>query len=241
MSFYKQIAPYYKHIFKANVSQIDFLKSKITNPDSSIIDIGCGIGTLSFELATHYKKVVGIDMDSEMIRDASETANNVSKPISFQQGNMLELHAMVAKNSVDAVICFGNTLVHLNTLHEIADFLQQSKAVLKQNGKLLLQIVNYNKILSKNIKQLPLIENDIILFERHYEYRSTANKMDFNTRLIVKSTQQIIDNSIELLPVLKEELSLLLTQAGFKHQNYFGTFNQESYSGESPALIVEAW
>jgi glycine/sarcosine N-methyltransferase len=241
MSFYQQIAPYYHHIFKINANQVDFIKFIIPESDSKILDIGCGIGTLSFELTNYYKNILGIDMDAEMIRVASKNMVAASKSLHFQQLSMLKLDAFIDEKSVDSIICFGNTLVHLNSLNEIANFLQQSKAILKSNGKLLLQIVNYNRIIEKNIKQLPLIENDEIIFERNYFYRKTENKIDFNTRLTVKSTQQIIENSIELLPLLKEELALLLNKAGFKNCNYYGNFNKETYAIDSPALIIEAW
>ena len=241
MSFYQQIAPYYHHIFKINAKQIDFIKSKLPEKHCNIIDVGCGIGTLSFELSNYYKNVVGIDMDAEMIRAALNKNENKSKPIQFEQLSMLELNATIEEKSKDGIICFGNTLVHLNSFDEIADFLHQSKAVLKSNGKLLLQIVNYDKILSKNIKQLPLLENDEIIFERTYRYRKSDNKIDFNTRLTVKSTQQIIENSIELLPLLKKDLTLLLKKAGFNNCNFYGNFNVDSHSNDSPALIVEVW
>jgi len=241
MSFYQQIAPYYHHIFKINANQVDFIKFIIPESDSKILDIGCGIGTLSFELTNYYKNILGIDMDAEMIRVALKNMVAASKSLHFQQLSMLKLDAFIDEKSLDSIICFGNTLVHLNSLNEIANFLQQSKAILKSNGKLLLQIVNYNRIIEKNIKQLPLIENDEIIFERNYFYRKTENKIDFNTRLTVKSTQQIIENSIELLPLLKEELALLLNKAGFKNCNYYGNFNKETYAIDSPALIIEAW
>lgn len=241
MSFYQQIASYYHHIFKINVNQVDFIKSKIPENDCNIIDVGCGIGTLSFELINYYNNVLGIDMDSEMIQSALRKKDTISKGIEFQQLSMLELATSIKKDSMDGIVCFGNTLVHLNSLDEIADFLQQSKAVLQPNGKLLLQIVNYDRILSKNVAQLPLIENDDIVFERNYRYRSSANKIDFNTRLTVKSTQQVLENSIELLPLLKNELAQLLTHAGFKNCTYYGSFNQDMYTIDSPALIVEAW
>tara|TARA_R110001583_G_scaffold35585_1_gene118177 strand:- start:24492 stop:25217 length:726 start_codon:yes stop_codon:yes gene_type:complete len=241
MSFYQQISSYYHYIFKINVNQVDFIKLKIPESDCKVLDIGCGIGTLSLELANYYKNVLGIDMDAEMIRAASKKNIDASKAIQFQQKSMLKLDAFIDKNSVEGIICFGNTLVHLNSLDEIADFLQQSKAVLKSNGKLLLQIVNYDKIIEKNIKQLPLIENDEILFERNYHYSKSENKIDFNTRLTVKATQQIIENSIELLPLLKNELAILLKNAGFNNCNYYGNFNKEPYTIDSPALIVEVW
>ena len=241
MSFYQQIAPFYHHIFKINVNQVDFIKLKIPESDCKVLDIGCGIGTLSFELSNYYPNVLGIDMDVEMVQAALKKQRDKSKSIQFKQISMLKLDAFIDKNSVGGIICFGNTLVHLNSLDEIADFLQQSKTVLKSNGKLLLQIVNYDKIIKKNIKQLPLIENDEIIFERNYHYRKSENKIDFNTRLTVKSTQQIIENRIELLPLLKKELALLLNKAGFNNCNYYGNFNSELYTINSPALIIEAW
>ena len=241
MSFYEQIAPYYHHIFKINVNQVNFIKSKIPESDSSILDIGCGIGTLSFELTQYYKNLLGIDMDAEMIRAASIKKGTNTEAIQFLQLSMLKLDASIDKNSVDGIVCFGNTLVHLNSLDEIADFLQQSKTALKPNKKLLVQIVNYDKILTKDIKQLPLLENDEIVFYRNYYYRKLENKINFNTRLMVKSTQQIIENSIELLPLLKKEIALLLNEAGFNNCNFYGNFKQESYTIDSPALIIEAW
>jgi len=241
MSFYKQIAPFYHHIFKINVNQVDFIRLKIPEGDCGVLDIGCGIGTLSFELTNYYTNVLGIDMDAEMIRAALNKQSDKSKSIQFQQISMLKLDTFIDENAVGGIICFGNTLVHLNSLGEISNFLQQSKAVLKANGKLLLQIVNYDKIIKKNIQQLPLIENDEIIFERNYHYRKSENKIDFNTRLTVKLTQEIIENSIELLPLLKKELALLLNKAGFDHCNYYGSFKLEPYTINSPALIVEAW
>ena len=77
-------------------------------------------------------------------------------------------------------------------------------------------------------------------FERHYFYHQPENKMHFNTLLTVKSTQQIIENSIELLPVLKYQLEFLLMEAGFNNCNFYGNFNQELYAVNSAALIVEA-
>ncbi|MCL7765418.1 class I SAM-dependent methyltransferase [Polaribacter sp. Z014] len=241
MSFYQQIAPYYHHIFKINEAQINFITSKIPENNAKILDVGCGIGTLSFELIKYYKSVLGVDMDAEMIQTALKNKKSNSDTIQFEQLSMLELDTSIDKNSINGIICFGNTLVHLNSIIEINDFLEQAKTALTFDGKLLLQIVNYDRIIAKNIKELPRIENDEIIFERSYRYRKPQNKIDFNTRLTVKTTQQIIENSIELLPLLKKDMALLLEKAGFKHSNFYGNFNKDPHSVESPALVVEAW
>ena len=140
MSFYQQIAPYYHHIFKINVLQIDFIKSKIPEKEAKLLDVGCGIGTLSFELINYYSNILGIDMDAEMIHVAVN--KNKSKSVQFQQLSMLDLKGFIDKNSLDGIICFGNTVVHLNSLNEIADFLQQAKTALKVGGKLLQKTYN---------------------------------------------------------------------------------------------------
>jgi 2-polyprenyl-3-methyl-5-hydroxy-6-metoxy-1,4-benzoquinol methylase len=241
MSFYKQIAPYYHHIFKINQDQVHFIQQKIIDKSTYLLDVGCGIGTLSFELSHYYTQITGIDLDAEMIHYALNQQDNKLNSLRFHQLSMLELDQKFDKNSLDGIICFGNTLVHLNSLEQVLDFLKQVKSILKPEGKLLIQIVNYDRILSKQIKELPLIENDEILFERKYRYHAKTNSIDFNTLLTVKSTHQQIKNSVVLLPILKSEFEQLLKKAGFQNCNFFGNFKGEMFDLDGPALIVEAW
>lgn len=241
MNFYQSIAPYYHHIFKINQDQVHFVQQKIIDKSSYLLDVGCGIGTLSFELSHYYTQITGIDLDAEMIQYALNQQDRKLNSLQFHQLSMLELNQKFDKNSFDGIICFGNTLVHLNSLEQVMDFLKQAKSILKSDGKLLIQLVNYDRILSKQIKELPLIENDEILFERKYHYNTETNSIDFNTLLTVKSTHQQIKNSVVLLPILKSALEQLLKKAGFQNSNFFGNFKGEMYDLDSPALIVEAW
>ncbi|HEX5742791.1 MAG TPA: class I SAM-dependent methyltransferase [Flavobacteriaceae bacterium] len=241
MNFYQSIAPYYHHIFKINQDQVHFVQQKIIDKSSYLLDVGCGIGTLSFELSHYYTQITGIDLDAEMIQYALNQQDRKLNSLQFHQLSMLALNQKFDKNSFDGIICFGNTLVHLNSLDQVMDFLKQAKSILKSDGKLLIQLVNYDRILSKQIKELPLIENDEILFERKYHYNTETNSIDFNTLLTVKSTHQQIKNSVVLLPILKSALEQLLKKAGFQNSNFFGNFKGEMYDLDSPALIVEAW
>lgn len=241
MSFYQSIAPYYHHIFKINQAQIDFIKTTLPTNDAKIVEIGCGIGTLSFELAPLYRQIIGIDLDAEMIAMAKSNDKNTAQNIKFLPMNMLELDANFEENSIDGIICFGNTLVHLSSLEQVSDLLLKTKSILKSDGKLLLQLVNYDRILSQQITQLPLIENDEIKFERTYYFHPSAKLIDFNTVLTVKSTQQKIENKVVLLPILQDELQQLLTKNGYVNQQFYGNFNRADFNVESPALIIEAW
>lgn len=242
MTFYQQIAPYYHHIFKLNQALVNFIKAFTPNKDALIVDVGCGIGTLSFEMAKVYPNVIGIDIDAEMIRVAAERKEHEHSSVSFIQGGMLEVTHLFKPKSVDTLLCFGNTLPHLNTLEAVSLFFKQARTVLKDEGRFLIQLVNYNSILANNIKSLPQIENEVIRFERKYRFNNNAQKIDFNTRLTVKADNSIINNSIELLAILQKDVETTLLTCGFEHVQCFGNFSKEPYNPlESSALIITAW
>ncbi|HEY7218040.1 MAG TPA: metalloregulator ArsR/SmtB family transcription factor [Candidatus Binatia bacterium] len=77
---------------------------KLLPPDLTIADVGCGTGSLTFELARFARKVIGIDLSNEMLRRARALAKERSvRNIEFRQGDALKLP--LANASVDAAFC----------------------------------------------------------------------------------------------------------------------------------------
>ncbi|NOU60744.1 class I SAM-dependent methyltransferase [Marinifilum caeruleilacunae] len=242
MDFYQSISKYYHHIFPLNKMQISFIENSHSKPSSalSVLDIGCAIGDLSLELANSYQKVTGIDLDKGMIDQAIEKGKNM-KHLSFCLQNMLELETAFGKEAFDTIACFGNTLVHLNSEEEILLFFKNAKSVLKEEGKLLFQIINYDRIIDQNINHLPTIENDTIRFERNYTYHPEKGKVDFETILTIKESNSKIKNCIELMAIKKSTLTQMLQNAGFNHISFYGNFKREPLTENSMPLIVEAY
>lgn len=243
MDFYQSIANYYQYIFPLNVNQVHFTHRCFPNPDNTVLlEAGCGIGLLTLELAKTFKKVVGIDLDENMLHQAEETINQLYIPIGkieFIHLNMLSILELFGDVSFDGIICFGNTLVHLESREQIIDFFNQSRKILKPSGKLLFQIMNYDRILSQKITSLPLIENDRIRFERSYFFPDQSNKIHFKTKLLIKEKQQIVENCIQLLPLLKTELEKMLKLAGFQYYRCYGDYDLEPFSVKSDVLVME--
>ena len=238
MTFYESIADYYKHVFPLNIAQVQFIKTSFDNTSNlSVLDIGCGIGSLSFELAGLFKKVTAIDLDSAMLEKAIEKND---KGIHFQKLNMLDIEEKYGANSFDAVVCFGNTLVHLDGFGQVLDFFRQARDVLKPNGKLLFQIINYDRIIDQKVTSLPTIENDEIQFVRNYEYDPIKNKIGFETQLLIKSNGDIISNLIYLYPLRSIEIKELLIAAGFTKCQFYGNFKKDQFTRESIPLLVTA-
>ena len=209
MSFYSEIAEYYDFIFPFNKAHVDFVKGCIEGPyeDKTILDVGCGTGDLAVALAGVGFQVTGIDYDREMLAEAKKKGES---SVTFLQMDMNSLAAAFNPATFDAVLCFGNTLVHLSGLPEVEVFCRAAREVLKNKGKFLLQILNYDHVLDHGIRTLPLIENDLVRFERLYRPDDRTNMIAFKTKLFVKKTQKEIENEILLYPMRKSDLEAAL-------------------------------
>ena len=240
MRFYQSISAYYQQIFPLNRFQIDFVSEAFPETSElSLLDIGCGTGELSGALSDRFRKVVGIDLDNAMLRKAIEDRGR-RQNLDFKQMNMLHIGEGFGTSAFDAIICFGNTLVHLGTPDQISSFVSQCSDLLKPKGKLMIQIINYDRILDESIKSLPTLENDQIQFVRNYRYLEEEHLIDFETILTVKTSNQIIQNRIKLFPVRKSELERILYNHDFSSIQFFGNFRRDPFSQENIPLVIEA-
>ena len=65
---------------------------KIIEPNSKVIDIGCGTGRFSFSVADGLNKVVGIDLSKKNIDKANQTLSKIpNERISFLHSNLSNL------------------------------------------------------------------------------------------------------------------------------------------------------
>ncbi len=240
MNFYQNIAGYYHHIFPLNKNQVDFVKTACPDASgSSVLEVGCATGSLVIALSEIFDKVTGIDLDEAMLQKARHAVGNGINNVHLLPLNMLAIKNTFGTNAFDAIVCFGNTLVHLADEQQIFDFFIQARKALRPRGKLLLQIIYYDRIIDRKIDRLPTIENDIIRFERNYTYRMADNRIDFATRLTIKADNRQLENLITLYPVRKAAIGQLLQKAGFRNISYWGSFQCDPLTADSIPLIVE--
>lgn len=77
---------------------------KLLPRDLVLADVGCGTGTLTFELARFAQKVVGVDLSQEMLRRAQDGAQaRQLRNVEFRRGDALKLP--LKSRSVDAAFC----------------------------------------------------------------------------------------------------------------------------------------
>ena len=226
--FYNQIAEKYDFIFPLSPAHKTFFASELHG--KTILDVGAATGNLTAYLSSQGYEVTAIDLSERLIAKAAE------KGITVQQLNMLTIDELP---TFDNIVCIGNTLPHLDSKTSVQLFLQKAYGQLTQGGKLVLQLVNFQKYFAQQqgdyIGNLPLIENDKVKFERYY-YLNEEGKIRFKTIL-----DDTIKNEELLQPIFADQLTEWLTQIGFQAINLYGNFKKDPFDKEkSMALIVTA-
>ena len=226
--FYNQIAEKYDFIFPLSPAHQTFFASELQG--KTLLDVGAATGNLTAYLSSQGYEVTAIDLSERLIAKAAE------KGITVQQLNMLAIDELP---TFDNIVCIGNTLPHLDSKASVQLFLQKTYGQLTQEGKLVLQLVNFEKYFAQRqgdyLGSLPLIANDKVKFERFY-YLNVEGKIRFKTIL-----DDTIENEELLQPIFAHELTQWLTKIGFQAINLYGNFKKDSFDkGKSMALIVTA-
>jgi glycine/sarcosine N-methyltransferase len=238
MSFYEEISKYYDYIFPISPETVDYIRRIAGKPPKNILDVACGTGGYSLELENYGYNVMAVDLDKEMIEGLKVKALNQGSKIEYLQASMLELKEKLYDKVFDTVFCIGNSLAHLDSNDEIGQFLNSAKAILIQGGTLLIQTINFDRVLVKDVRSLPTITNEAVdlSFERFYRYDHTLNKVFFKT--ILKVDGKRIENEIPLTPVMHDGMVEMLKNAGFTEVNIFGDFSKSKFDKENSYLMV---
>ncbi|AQS58317.1 class I SAM-dependent methyltransferase [Desulforamulus ferrireducens] len=241
---YKELSQYYDDIFPTGNAQLNFFRQLFTdNGVSRVLDVACGSGNYALEFARWGLNVVGIDYEQEMIKLAREKARKEGLAVDFHTGDMRKLDSLEGK--FDAVVCIGNSLVHLLNDKDLLLALNQMKERLYYGGLLLIQTINYDRILKGNITQLPDIVNHQagLVFTRHYEFRADG-LINFITSLVKNgpngSQECLGSGQVPLRPLTRKQLEESLVQANFQEIEVYGGFDRRPHSWDSQATVIKA-
>ncbi|HWQ41348.1 MAG TPA: class I SAM-dependent methyltransferase [Desulfosporosinus sp.] len=235
MDFYHTLSDYYDEIFPLKGSQKTFLHDYLNQESlTSILDIGCGTGTFALELSQPGIRVLGVDLSEDMVEISQKKAQETGSTASFSVADMRDLNSM--KEQFDGILCLGNTLAHVSGESELKQVLAHFR---KKGTRLLLQIVNYDRILAKQVKELPLIKTEHLIFYRFYTHRQDG-KLDFSMKIEFPDTRQVVSGVNILFPITCDILKTALLETGWEVSELWGNFDKDPWTKDSPATVLAA-
>lgn len=227
MGFYDEMSRHYDHIFPVKKPQLEFLTETLGKEGNRVLDIACATGGYAVALARKGCQVTAFDLDGDMVKTCRDRVEEEGLDAEVFQGDMLKVGEL--DGFFDVAYCIGNSLVHLDTLKDVETFLTGCRKVLAPQGRLVIQIVNYDRILNQGVKSLPTIVNEEgdLSFQRSYAYEKETGKILFTGRLEVG--EEVHENTVALLPVRTETLIQLLEKSGFDQVEVFGDFGKKPF------------
>ncbi len=204
---------------------------------ATALDAGCGTGFHSMMLAQLGVKVTAVDLSTVMLERVREHARDLGMDLTLVQAGFDEL-ATTIREPVDAVFCLGNSLPHLLTVNDLSGALENFSSVLKPNGHLFLQHLNYDRILHDRERIQSIKEFGTKVYIRYYDY--DGDLVSFNVIVLDKQSGAADQTlkSILLRPIRKDSLFSLLTAAGFSGIEAHGSIAMDAFSPEESTDLV---
>lgn len=206
----------------------------------SVLDSACGTGHHALALADLGYRVVGADLSTAMIERAREHATSQDVDVTFHVAGLGGLAAL--GESVDAVICLGNSLPHLLSAHAVDNALADFATVLRPGGLLVIQNRNFDRVWARRERFMPpqAYRDDAgeWLFVRFYDYRETT--VDFNMVRLKRSADgwsQDVE-STELRPIFRDDLAAALATSGMSEVGCYGSYDGSAFDPEQSGDLI---
>jgi len=122
-----------------------FVQSMLLHPPQTIVEVGCGNGYLSLELARDGHDVIGIDLSPDSIEVAVRSSTAHPHPPGFGSLRYLctDLNTWQAPEACFDCVIFNRSLQHISALQQTMAKLQR---LLKHGGRIICQDYAYDRL-----------------------------------------------------------------------------------------------
>ena len=215
-------------------------------PQDRILDVACGHGRHSIELARRGFTVVGLDYSTVFLEKAKADAEKAGVKVDFIQGNMKELPF---NQDFDVVLLLFTSFGYFSN-QENQEVFSQIRKSLKPNGRFLIDVISGEAVIKRfnregvkeegtNLLKIPRVVqmggvsiNEIEWYDLHEQLIHTNREWMDNG----EKKEHEFYLRVYTIPQYKE----MLSRAGFKFQNLWGDFlgNPHDTGGNFRTIIL---
>ena len=212
-------------------------------PGEHVLDVPCGNGRLSFELAKHGYRVTGIDISREFIdeaqnavRDPVATAagTDIATRIEFMLGDMRTIEGNAL---YDAAFCFGNSFGFMEYA-DMEKFLLGVARALKHLGRFVLNTGMAAESVLPDFEEQSCHEIGDMSMEIKEQYNAAESCID--SEYIFERNGKKESRFAKHWIYTAAEIGRMLERAGFKMLDSYGSLKLEPFKLGSQELFVVA-
>jgi SAM-dependent methyltransferase len=214
--------------------EADFLENALAaSPGARLLDIPCGSGRHSVELAKRGYRMTGIDLSAEFLKEARSRAADAGVQVDLRHADMR--NPGLEADAFDGAFCFGNSFPYLDRIGVTA-FLAALSSVIRPGGKLVIDTgCAAESILPTLLPQRWHRFDDIFVMSKA-TYVAAASRLDIDYTFIQGAKIETRPSSSYVFTVA--ELTRMLADAEFEVVSLAGGFAGEPYELGSPRLVL---
>ncbi len=146
--------------------------------------------------------------------------------------------SVIFKRKFDVIFCLGNTIPHILSQDNLYTIFKGFFMLLTKQGRLIIQLLNYSKILAEKERIVSINKNKNQVYVRFYDFLDTFIR--FNVLRINWKNQhpQYYMKSTHLYPYKFSDLQMLLSKADFLFTNTFGSMELTSFDKNASHNVV---
>lgn len=215
------------------VSDIDCVEKLLNlNKAGSILDLACGSGRHSLELARRGYHVTGVDLSSDLLAVAKEAAENEGLKIPFLKGDMrfppLESKFHFLINMFTSFGYFENDQENSRIFAAFAE-------ALHPGGKFLMDYINKDQVLAGLIAKDTKIQGERTLIQER-SYHHTTRRLEKKITIIYQGKQKQFLESVRLYT--PEEILAMAEENHLIIDKCCGSLQGETFTLNSPRLVL---
>jgi SAM-dependent methyltransferase len=222
-----------KAVIETYVEAEFIVKALGLTPQAKVLDVPCGEGRLSLELASRGYQLTGVDRTLPLLDDARRKAAERRLNILWEHRDMRELPW---HEEFDGAFCFWGSFGYFDEAGNAA-FAHAVARALKPGGRFLLDTHIVETVVPKFSERLwRRFGTTLALEEARYDHASSRVQSEW----ILVQAGKLERKPVSIRMYTYRELCRLLEEAGFTHFEGYGSLGQEPFQLGSPRLYLVA-
>ncbi|MFI5346871.1 MAG: class I SAM-dependent methyltransferase [Elusimicrobiota bacterium] len=207
-------------------------------PRSRVLDLGCGSGRRTLELARRGHRVLGIDPDERALTEARAAAKSERLNVHFIKSDPRKISY---RAEFDAVVSLDGAFGQLPTDRDDERALDCVRKALKPGAKLLIDVLNKEWLMRHFEPNFWENGEDgrgaVVLDQIAFDFQK--GRLD-NKRTIVSGDGKRTPSFLSVRIYALTELMAQTERAGLEYRQCWGGFDGAAYGMDSPRLIALA-
>jgi len=225
------------HPPEKSAAEVEFLIAGLgLEPGQRVLDIPCGHGRHSVELARRGMRVVGVDLSAEPLELARSAARAAGVELDLRRVDMREIEF---RDEFDAALNLWTSFGYFETEAEDRLVLDRVLRALRPGGAFVIETINLYGVLRRFEPRAwhELGDGRLLLEERAFD--PWTGRMHSGWTLVEPSGERI-EMSFATRAYTLVELSGMMLDAGFEVEGAWGDYQGSDYGVDSRRMIVLA-